>query len=326
MYNSFYDPYFELNRQNEKKQLKKSSNCVGIVMLMMSFLAIAVSTAVYLLVKFFTGDNERTAYLLSEDLVISNIYNAVVTAFIFVVPFIFLMKLLGSDNDVKPVFTKPKLDFTTCAMYSLFVVVVTLAASLVTSMVSTVFSVFTGSEPYVPSLGEEYSNPHFAFFIDIVCTCIFPAFFEEFAFRGVLLNSLKKYGDIPAIVVSSLMFGLMHGNFVQLPYTFIMGLALGFVTLKTNSIYCAVGAHFLNNFIATIQTWYPTVGAVFAYVILVLCIVSMLVLSKRKLLTRDQKFIPSYFKESTRVKHIIFAPVMIVYIVLQLIASFQFMQ
>lgn len=76
---------------------------------------------------------------------------------------------------------------------------------------------------------------------------VIPAFAEEFAFRGIVLGCIRKHSDSLAIIISSVMFGLMHGNFMQIPFAFIVGLVLGFVTVKTNSLIPAIIIHFLNN-------------------------------------------------------------------------------
>ena len=39
----------------------------------------------------------------------------------------------------------------------------------------------------------------------------------------------------------------MHGNFMQTPVTFLTGLILGYLTVKTNSIIPAIILHFVNN-------------------------------------------------------------------------------
>ena len=69
---------------------------------------------------------------------------------------------------------------------------------------------------------------------------------EEVIYRGFVLRSLEKYGKILAIVVSSLFFGLMHGNLAQIFYAFLVGLVLGYVTLEY-SIRWAILLHILNN-------------------------------------------------------------------------------
>ena len=50
-----------------------------------------------------------------------------------------------------------------------------------------------------------------------------------------------------AILVSSLFFAMFHMNLVQLPTPLLMGLILGFVTLRTRSVYPAILFHILNN-------------------------------------------------------------------------------
>lgn len=80
-----------------------------------------------------------------------------------------------------------------------------------------------------------------------LAVAILPAFAEEFAFRGVLMGVLRPYSEALAILVSSAAFALMHGNFVQLPFTFCCGLVFGFIDIKTNSLLPSVIVHFLNN-------------------------------------------------------------------------------
>lgn len=85
--------------------------------------------------------------------------------------------------------------------------------------------------------------------ISVACV---PAFVEEFLFRGVLFGVLRKYGDGFAILISSLLFGLMHGNIIQIPFAFIGGLALAFLVMYTGSIIPAMLLHFANNFYSVI--------------------------------------------------------------------------
>lgn len=89
-----------------------------------------------------------------------------------------------------------------------------------------------------------------------VNVAVMPALLEEFAFRGVILQPLRKYGDKFAIVVSSVVFALMHGNMVQIPFAFIVGLALGYFCIATDSIWTSATIHFLNNFSSVIVSIY----------------------------------------------------------------------
>lgn len=76
---------------------------------------------------------------------------------------------------------------------------------------------------------------------------VVPPLCEEFAVRGVVMQPLRKYGDWFAIIISSIVFAVMHGNLIQAPFAFIAGIFLGFVACKTNSLLTGMLIHFLNN-------------------------------------------------------------------------------
>ncbi len=82
---------------------------------------------------------------------------------------------------------------------------------------------------------------------------ITPAVCEEFLFRGFVLSSLHKYSTFWAVTISALLFGLMHvltSNVLAverfLPTTF-MGILLGFIALRTGSIWPGMILHALHN-------------------------------------------------------------------------------
>lgn len=100
---------------------------------------------------------------------------------------------------------------------------------------------------------ENSSKSLLANILYVVSTAIVPAFAEELAFRGILMGSLRKYGDSFAIIASAVMFGAMHGNIVQIPFAFILGLIFAYIDCKTNSIIPSIIIHFINNFYAVIM-------------------------------------------------------------------------
>ena len=71
---------------------------------------------------------------------------------------------------------------------------------------------------------------------------------EEILFRGYVLRSLRPFGKRFAIFGSALLFGLFHGNLLQTPYAFLVGLILGYVTVEY-SIGWAVLIHVFNNLV-----------------------------------------------------------------------------
>ena len=102
---------------------------------------------------------------------------------------------------------------------------------------------------------QDFGTPQgiLGFVISFLTTACAPALIEEFFFRGAILGSLRKFGDSFAIFTSAILFGLVHGNLIQIPFAFTIGLLLGFAVVKTGSIWTGVLIHFLNNFLAVLQ-------------------------------------------------------------------------
>lgn len=71
---------------------------------------------------------------------------------------------------------------------------------------------------------------------------------EEIIFRGLVLRGLERYGKKFAIVASALLFGAFHGNIVQSPYAFAVGLVLGYTAVEYN-IGWAMVLHMANNLV-----------------------------------------------------------------------------
>ncbi len=88
----------------------------------------------------------------------------------------------------------------------------------------------------------------------VIQIAFIPALVEEFALRGVVMQPLRKYGDRFAIVMSALVFALMHGNMIQAPFAFIAGLAIGYFVIATGSIWTGVLIHFANNLFSVLLT------------------------------------------------------------------------
>ena len=88
------------------------------------------------------------------------------------------------------------------------------------------------------------------FLFGVLSVAILPAMCEEFVHRGMILSGTSKViGYKKAIVLSSVLFGLMHLNISQFFYATILGLLMGLVVAMTRSIWPAVILHFTNNFI-----------------------------------------------------------------------------
>ncbi len=87
-----------------------------------------------------------------------------------------------------------------------------------------------------------------------IVSCLVPAFCEEFLFRGAILTNCLPFGRSNAILISALLFGLMHQNAEQILYAFAAGIFLGIVYERTGSIWVCTFLHLINNFMSTAVT------------------------------------------------------------------------
>ena len=99
--------------------------------------------------------------------------------------------------------------------------------------------------------------PLAGFFLMVFWTCIVAPVTEEYMFRGMILRTLSKHGAIFGIVMSALLFGLLHGNMAQTPMAFLIGLIMGYVAAKSGNIRQTIFMHMVNNTFAMLpQTVY----------------------------------------------------------------------
>ena len=87
-----------------------------------------------------------------------------------------------------------------------------------------------------------------------VCTCICAPFGEELLFRKLLIDRTRRFGDLPAILLSGVLFGLFHGNLFQLFYATLVGMLLAYVYTRSGSYLWCVAMHAAINFMGSIVT------------------------------------------------------------------------
>lgn len=75
-----------------------------------------------------------------------------------------------------------------------------------------------------------------------------PAICEELAFRGFILGGLRRIGHKwIAIAIAAALFGIAHGLLQQSLSAFVVGVVIGYVAVKTNSIWPAMVFHLVHN-------------------------------------------------------------------------------
>src|SRR5262245_12131511 len=78
--------------------------------------------------------------------------------------------------------------------------------------------------------------------------CLAPAICEELAFRGFILSGLRQSGrDWTAIIITSAVFGLAHGILQQSLGAAVIGVVIGFIAVKSGSLWPGVAYHAVHN-------------------------------------------------------------------------------
>ena len=96
------------------------------------------------------------------------------------------------------------------------------------------------------------------FFMAIVIMAFFPALFEEIFFRGAVQNLLERWWKMPllAILVTSLLFSLIHMSVFLFLSRAVLGFVLGLMYQRSKNLWVNIIAHFLNNTVAVIQLFW----------------------------------------------------------------------
>lgn len=99
------------------------------------------------------------------------------------------------------------------------------------------------------------SSSVFSLFLSLIFTAILPAICEEHLHRGMLLYGNKNLGVVNNILLTGLLFGLLHLNIEQFFYATLIGFLLGFIAYCTNSIFPCMIIHFMNNAISVCMSF-----------------------------------------------------------------------
>lgn len=131
------------------------------------------------------------------------------------------------------------------------VLLLTFFGGILGNIVNSIFGTITGELPENSLDKVAEITPLWLQFVFFV---VLAPVFEEIFYRKLLYDRLSIYGELPAILVCGIAFGLIHGNFYQFFYAAAAGILFTFVYAKTGRIGYTIGLHALLNFSGTILT------------------------------------------------------------------------
>lgn len=193
--------------------------------------------------SFLTANNQFTSQIASY------IFSLFSYTAILVIPFFMYVKMLDQSLDMK--WTKHKLN----PAYTTFATCSSLAMIVVSNFLVVFIDSFFSKADLTIAVGT-FNKPTggpLEFVLLFLYFCILPPILEEFVFRGIILHSLTKFGNVFAIIISSIMFALVHRNIAQGIHAFIMGCIMAYFVLRTDNLKTSMIIHFANNLYAVIN-------------------------------------------------------------------------
>ncbi|EPD52292.1 CPBP family intramembrane glutamic endopeptidase [Paenisporosarcina sp. FSL H8-0542] len=106
---------------------------------------------------------------------------------------------------------------------------------------------------------EPVSRSALSLIIPIISTAILTPIWEELFFRGIVLRKLtKRFKPITAILISSLIFAIVHSGFIGIAHAFLMGCMLAYFYLLKQNIWIPIILHAVINLVAILLSTFDS--------------------------------------------------------------------
>lgn len=244
MYNEQYRRLVQ--KEQEKEKIKKISSKCFLAVIMYVLISYALSFAIVLISWVFPAINK-----IYNETLPSLAFDIILTFLSIGVPF-FVLHLIFKKEKIAN-----ELPFGTTynsehAKYLVMVLLpVMVFSAIAINYISAIFQSIFGIE-FTSSVSDINLGGIKETLLGVISVAVVPALIEELVIRGIILQPLRKYGDKYAIIASALVFAVMHGNMIQIPYTVIGGLLLGYLAVTTGSLWPSIILHFINNLYSVI--------------------------------------------------------------------------
>jgi membrane protease YdiL (CAAX protease family) len=106
------------------------------------------------------------------------------------------------------------------------------------------------------SMSQPFLKDGYSWAAVVLFVCVQPAIIEELAFRGVIFAGISKaLSGSETILVSAMMFMILHLAPARFPHTLALGVSAGYLRYRTKSIYPCMLMHFSHNLLCIAGEW-----------------------------------------------------------------------
>lgn len=191
----------------------------------------------------------KGAMAFSENELLSTVFSCMVPIISETAAILTGLKILKNKPDFKKLSTREGYGGGTVAKLITLCLGLQTAAAFLTAIITSVLDQFglTGRTIDLSATTSFGANVFMFFY-----ACLLGPVLEELLYRGVLLQSMRKYNERFAIFLSAVIFGLMHENYQQFILGFLLGIPLAVVTIKYNSLIPSIITHIIVNTTASV--------------------------------------------------------------------------
>lgn len=281
-----YNPFFAPNpriqlEEEEKRNLRKDASFVGVLSIALT-LVMEVAFTVLVTVLMLCGVMKYEQLSL-PDLGLGN------TGYLFMYMGVYVFVLLVPAIVVALCFKRKYVPFSPAKPvnmgFAFFAILAAIGLCMFTNIVNSyVLAILSELGAEIPEAPQMMEPTYTSLGLNLFTIAVLPALLEEMIYRGYILRTLRPYGNVFAVLVSSMLFSLMHGNLRQIPFAFLVGLILGCLYVMTDNIWMSITVHFANNAISVLMEYFgfglsdDAVGYFYALIIYGLTFVGVLAL------------------------------------------------
>lgn len=251
-------------RKISKKRIKRNFSTIGLMLFIYTLFVMVLPYA------FYTFMVETNSAILKDEIYYYGIY-FITLFFGTLIPFSIMRRF--SRIKFKKIIRPINASFIDLFVQTIVFFTICIALTFVSTTIANQFG-FDGK--LLSSIGFSYDSSNLSNVLYVFLLILVSPILEEYAFRGVLLNSLSRYGKIFALIASSLVFALAHSNFAEMIPAFAMGISLGKTSLRYKSIQPTIIIHILfNAFIYLLCVIPSKIAGYMAYGLVAICILAM---------------------------------------------------
>ncbi len=225
---------------NNQFQISVKSAITIIALMILGFLSLTyligvIIGAVTVLKDNINGNTEALSHLV-EYLQLSSYLIPASVMFISIL----ILKKLNKIN------FKENISLSIDYKFLLIIIILSVTFLIINSEIENLISILFGRYSSLYQVFINLANLNIVF--SFITIAFFPSIIEELIFRGIIQRGLvNKYNVKKGIIVSSILFAVIHLNPNQIVPIFLLSLIIGYVYYRTNNLIYPILIHFFNN-------------------------------------------------------------------------------